>query len=307
MMPSPRLAALLVSALLGVSWQGAKAQSFNIDFGTTGTAPQATYGAAGLAGTWNVVGALNPGQRQNLVDLTGAASAARIYQIGGAQILDTDAPGTTGDDAALLDDMFIGFNNPLDVCIWVENLVPGDYQVTIYAMTPGDPNLMSRVRVDDGNPGPTMVGGAWPGAHQAGVTYASFTVTIAGSVIGLHSGLPSGLIQSGINGIQIRSLAETAVGDAGAPAVEQQVSVTPNPASGPQTFVIASAHRAARELAIVDPAGRIVWRSALPIGQSGRQSLVWDGRALGGRLVPAGTYFIRLDGHGSSTKLLRLD
>jgi hypothetical protein len=306
-MPSPRLTALLASAVLGVSWQGAQAQSFNIDFGTTGTAPQATYGAAGLPGTWNVVGALNPGQRQNLFDLTGAASAARIYQIGGAQILDNDAPGTTGDDAALLDDMFIGFNNPLDVCIWVENLVPGDYQVTIYAMTPGDPNLMSRVRVDDGNPGPTMVGGAWPGAHQAGVTYASFTVTIAGTVIGLHSGLPSGLIQSGINGIQIRSLAGAAIGDAGAPAIEPQVWVTPNPASGPQTFVIAGGNRQLRELTIVNPAGRIVWRSGLPVAANGRQSLVWDGRALGGQPVPAGTYFIQLDDQSASAKLLRLD
>jgi hypothetical protein len=307
MVPSQRLTALLASAVLGVSWQGAQAQSFNIDFGSPGTAPQATYGAAGLAGTWNVVGALPAGQRQSLVDLTGAASAARIYQIGGAQILDTDAPGTTGDDAALLDDMFIGFNNPVDVCIWIENLANGDYEVLIYAMTPGDPNLLSRVRVDDGTPGPTMVGGAWPGSHQAGVTYGSFTVSITNGVIGLHSGLPSAQIQSGINGIQVRALSGAAVGDAGAPAAGAQVWVIPNPASGPQTFVISNARQAARELAIVDPAGRIVWRSALPIAASGRQSLVWDGRALGGRLVPAGTYFIRLDGHGSSTKLLRLD
>src|SRR5262245_37773008 len=136
MMPSQKPAALIVCAALALSgWQAVEAQSFNIDFGTPGTAPAATYGAAGLPGTWNVVGALNAGQSQNLVDLAGAASAARIYQIGGVQILDNDVPGTTGDDASLMDDMFIGFNNPVDVCIWVENLVPGDYQVLIYAMT----------------------------------------------------------------------------------------------------------------------------------------------------------------------------
>ncbi|HWN81833.1 MAG TPA: hypothetical protein VNM87_07040 [Candidatus Udaeobacter sp.] len=306
MTPSPKPAAFFVCAALVISgWQAVEAQSFNVDFGAPGTAPSATYGAAGLPGTWNVVGALNAGQRQNLVDLAGAASSARIYQIGGAQILENDVPGTTGDDAGLMDDMFIGFNNPVDVCIWVENLVPGDYQVLIYAMTPGDPSLLSRVRVDDGNPGPTMVGGAWPGSHQAGVTYAAFNVTITGTVIGLHSGLPSGMIQSGINGIQIRSLAGTAVGDGAAPAVEPQVWVTPNPASGPQTFVIAAAGTV-RELAIVDPAGRIVWRSGLPLTGGGRQSLVWDGRGASGRLVPAGTYFLRLDGRAAA-KLQRLD
>jgi hypothetical protein len=299
-----------LAALFAFVHQGggtASAQSFNIDFGNPGTAPAASYGAAGLPGVWNVVGALPPGQRQNLVDLAGTPGPANVYQVGGAQILNADAPGTTGDDQALIDDMFIGFNNPLDVCIWIENLTNGDYQVLIYAMTPGDPSLMSRVRVDDGTPGPTLVGGAWPGSHVPGVTYASFTVPITNGVIGLHSGLIQAVIQSGINGIQVRPLAGAAVGDAGSPRLEVEILVSPNPASSLQQIALTGLGPAASELEIVDPAGRIVWRAVVPATHGGRQELTWDGRGIGGRRVPAGTYFLRLDQRATPTKLLRLD
>jgi hypothetical protein len=254
-----------------------------------------------------VVGALPAGQRQNLVDLTGAPAPASIYQIGGDQILSADAPGTQGDDQALLDDMFIGFNNPLDVCVWIENLVNGDYQVLIYAMTPNDPDLLSRVRVDDGTPGPTMVGGAWPGQHMPGITYASFTVPITNGVIGLHSGLISAIIQSGINGIQVRPLGAAAVGDAGAPRLEVEIQVSPNPAASRQEILFSGLGPAGSgELEIVDPAGRIVWRALLP-ARGDRQTLVWDGRGIGGRKVPAGTYFLRLDRRVAPAKLVRID
>ena len=111
----------------------------------------------------------------------------------------------------MMDDMLLSFNNPVDACIWVENLAGGTYEVTIYALTPNDPERLCRVRVDFASPGPIMVGGSWPGAHQPGVTYGRFTVTIAaGGTIGLHSGLFGGNIQSGINGIQIVRLGECA-------------------------------------------------------------------------------------------------
>lgn len=42
----------------------------------------------------------------------------------------------------------------------------GDYEVILYAMTPGDAAHPNRLRVDFGSPGPVMCGGAWAGFHQ---------------------------------------------------------------------------------------------------------------------------------------------
>ena len=184
----------------------ASGQSYNIDFGDAGDAPGSSYAAAGLKGVWNTLGVPTPGVYYPLVNLQGQATGAELYNIGGTQILSTDNGATSGDHDALMDDMLIGFNNPIDVCIWVRNLPPGSYEVMIYAMTPNDAALMSRTRVDFANEGPAFVGGAWPGGHQLLTTYSRFTVTIGGNTIGLHSGLQNGLIQSGINGIQIRRL-----------------------------------------------------------------------------------------------------
>src|SRR5207237_4531473 len=95
-------------------------------------------------------------------------------------------------------------HDPSVACTWVERLRSGTYQVILYAMTPDDPTRLSRVRGDSGSPGPTMVGGAWPGGHVQGITYGSFTVSVlADGTIGLHSGEAGANIQSGINGFQL--------------------------------------------------------------------------------------------------------
>src|SRR5207244_3111882 len=97
-------------------------------------------------------------------------------------------------------------NNPTDGCFWVQGLMLGSYEVTTYAMTPNDPSRQCRTRVDNGSPGPTMVGGTWPGHHQLGVTYSSFSVTTTDGVIAFHDGLYGGVLQSGMNGVQFRFL-----------------------------------------------------------------------------------------------------
>ena len=86
------------------------------------------------------------------------------------------------ESVALMNDMLIGHNDPVDECLWIDHLIDDQYEVLIYAMTPDDPSRMCRVRVDNGSPGPTPVGGAWPGIHEAGVSYERFVVqTIAPS------------------------------------------------------------------------------------------------------------------------------
>jgi hypothetical protein len=180
-------------------------QSINVDFGPASSAPPHSYAAVGQAGTWNAYPTLLPEyQRFNMVNQFGRPIPARIYNSGATDLLTHHIPGTAGGDAALMDDMLLSHNNPVDACIWVEHLLGGTYQVIIYAMTPDDPTLLSRVRVDSGAPGPVMVGGAWPGMHVEGVTYERFTVDVPpDGTIGLHSGLYGGNIQSGINGFQL--------------------------------------------------------------------------------------------------------
>ena len=183
-----------------------QAQPINVDFGVAGGAPSSAYGAAGLPGVWNSIGVLAPYVRAPLVGLSGAPVAAQIYMYGGTEMLVEDDPLTSGDDAALVDDMLIGFNNPVDVCIWIEGLEIGVYEVLTYAITPSNAALTHRVRVDFGSPGPVFIGGAWPGAHQAEITYARHEVSITTGTLGLHSGWFGTGVTSGINGIQIRRI-----------------------------------------------------------------------------------------------------
>ncbi len=181
----------------------ALAQSINIDFGTPGSSPSAAYAGVGEAGVWNTIGLTSPGSRHALVGLDGSPTGADIRQIGNDAIL-TSESGAGGDDGAVLDQMLISFNAPVDGCLWIDHLEGGDYEVYIYALTPGDPELMSRTRVDFANEGPKFVGGAWRGAHVEGTSYAKFTLTIPNNgEIGLHAGLFGGNFQSGINAIQI--------------------------------------------------------------------------------------------------------
>jgi hypothetical protein len=273
------------------------AQPVNIDFGAAGSPPSAAYAAAGLAGAWNEIGVLPPGQRAPLVGLDGAPVAAQVYMIGGTALFASDDPATAGDDAALVDDMLIGYNDPVDVCLWVENLTSGTYVVVMYALTPGNAGMTHRVRVDDATPGPTEIGGSWPGGHVEGITFERFTVTITNGRIGLHSGLYGGYFESGINAIQVYP-ATTGVypvpGDVGRIRLE---SVYPNPSRGAQVFVLnVAAGPPAGPLVIMDAAGRVVWRADLAGTAAGRAAVTWDGRDLHGREVPQGVYFARLPG-----------
>jgi hypothetical protein len=147
-----------------------------------------------------------PGVRQPLVDLTGAAVSARYYQLGNSSMLAFDNPLTAGDDEKLMDSMILSANNPVDGCFWIEGLSLGLYEVTIYALTPNDPSLLNRVRVDFATPDAVMVGGTWPGRHRSPATFARFTVTTTDGKIIFHHGLFGGVFQSGINGVQLEFL-----------------------------------------------------------------------------------------------------
>lgn len=189
-------------ALLGVS-AAASAQSINIDFGNPATGPARTYAAAGLAGTWNVIGAMPNSQVFPLVGLDGIGVGATVSCLGGSHLIEADIPGTTGNDQALIDDMFVSTNSPVDLCLFFRNLQSGWYEVVVYGIDPDNGAGQNRVRADFATPGAVWIGGAWSGQHQFGVTYARHFVQVSDGKLNPHSGEFGAQYRSGMNGIQL--------------------------------------------------------------------------------------------------------
>lgn len=190
-------------ALLACSAPAA-AQSFNIEWGTPGTGPSPTHAAEGLAGVWNTLGNMVPVQQYPLVGLDGQPTAAYIFQVGFDTIQSFHNPATSGDDQALLDDCYTSFNDPLDGCLFIRNIEPGDYRVVMYGLAPDDASLLSRLRIDQNPDDAVLVGGAWTGVYEEGITHMTQLATVGtDGRLDVHSGLPSGNIRSVLNAIQI--------------------------------------------------------------------------------------------------------
>ena len=183
------------------------AQSFNVEFGSAGTAPAATYAGVGLPGVWNSFASMPNFQRLPLVGLDGSPIAADIMNIGFDVIESSDIPATSGGDAALLDDCFTSFNDPIDGCIFIRFVEPGEYRVIMYGLAPDDDALLSRLRIDQNTEDPEFVGGSWSGGHADGVTYMEQTATVGlDGRLDVHSGLPNGFLRSVLNGMQVIQL-----------------------------------------------------------------------------------------------------
>lgn len=186
------------------------AQSFNIDFGQPLTGPTSTYAGAGLPGYWNAI----RGDRSTdyvLEDLAGNTTNVHFEQYGGTSLISSSDPSVSGDDALLMNDGLITHNPALDSCFYFNGLAPGTYELITYAWRPDYPTLMARSFVDN-TPGVEITGGAWPGSHAHGVTYARHIVTVDTSgFMGPHSGLAPGadaVVGAVCNGLQVRKLDE---------------------------------------------------------------------------------------------------
>lgn len=203
-------AGLLFAAGLGAG--GASGQSINVDFGPPGAGPAPTYGAAGLAGTWNSIPALHNTTTVNLLGLDGLPTAADLRQFGGLETLSVADPDTAGDDGVLMDDYLVTFAADLESCIFMTQMIPGAYEVLIYARMPNQPGVLSETWVDQEPGAPRFeVGGPWPGGHQELVTYSRHLLTVgADGRLDFHSGIaPAGeeLDGAALNGVQFRLLA----------------------------------------------------------------------------------------------------
>jgi hypothetical protein len=203
-------AAILLAVVAGMAPAAAVAQSLNLDFGSSGSGPPATYGAAGRPGVWNSIPAAHGTTTPGLLDLSGAPTGVSVTQIGGLALLDVSDPSVTGDDALLLDDFLVTYDGGLESCIFLNGLLPGTYEVLIYARMP-DPAVESYTSVDQEAGTPHLsVGGAWAGQHAELISFSRHTAVVpAGGDLDLHSGIVPGAdpaLGAALNGLQVRRL-----------------------------------------------------------------------------------------------------
>ncbi len=140
--------AIFIASLAASMCSAASAQSFNVEWGSLDSSPPDTYRGVGLPGVWNTFDAMPNFVRFPLVDLNGDPIPADIMNIGFDVVEVFDNPLTSGGDAALLDDCFTSFNDPIDGCIFMRFVEPGEYLVILYGMTPDDDTNLSQMRID---------------------------------------------------------------------------------------------------------------------------------------------------------------
>jgi hypothetical protein len=217
-----------VLVVLGTASATAHAQSINVSFGHTSGAPSSSYAAAGAAGVWNAVTGIS-GPTFTLVDTDGAPTSVTLTQSPTTTVLANPDPSVSGDDAALLDNGLV--TNGAETCLAFSGFQPGTYEVLVYAWLPNQPTMLSRTRQDEA-PSTIDVGGAWTGAHAAGITYARYVVTVdASGSLPAHSGLAPNTALAALNGVQIRPLPATGSPDAGV-VTPPDAAVTQDPDAG---------------------------------------------------------------------------
>ena len=104
----------------------------------------------------------------------------------------------------LLNDYLATHSDVLESCMYLNGLEDGMYEVLTYARMPNSPGTLQLVRFDF-HKGTTLVGGAWPGQHEEGITYSRDIIEVNNGFIGFHVGIPPGgdtVIGAAFNGFQ---------------------------------------------------------------------------------------------------------
>ena len=163
------------------------AQSFNFTVSTStgpgAVLPSESYGAAaGQAGYWNShVGTINAGQSVSLLDLNGTdtdvsfTSSSQFFALSGTLNL----VGASPDDLGLLAGNWdiSGSAGLADQATFTfTGLASGMYDIYTYALSPSSATQFTRVNVNapaqDGEPGVQVVGGAFGGNLELGITHS---------------------------------------------------------------------------------------------------------------------------------------
>ena len=78
-----------------------------------------------------------------------------------------------------------------------------------------------------------------------------------------------------------------------------ELRIVPNPAPGAAMFVVGSDRPGPLRIELFDVRGRMVRRLDDADSIAGERTVAWDGRDDGGRALPGGIYFVRLDAAGT--------
>jgi hypothetical protein len=202
----------IIAALLLAAAAPAHAQSINVDFGQTDAGPPPSYAGAGRAGHWNSIVAEHGSTTFDLVGIDGVPTTVKVWQFGGLETPWTDDPDLAGDDATLMNDYLITYDESLESCLFFRNLERGSYRVIVYARMPARPDVLSYTSSEE-EPGfpHYVVGGAWTGEHELLVSYSVHEVEVTASdgLLRLHSGIvpkEDPLLGAALNGVQIERI-----------------------------------------------------------------------------------------------------
>ncbi|MCI0745371.1 MAG: hypothetical protein L0Y58_08210 [Verrucomicrobia subdivision 3 bacterium] len=198
-----KLTRFTVLAAASLAAAPAFAQEFNIDYRNPRGVPPAAYPAVAGPGVWN--NPPGPAAFGPLLNLGGAPTAAGIV---GAAIgaFSFDDPACPVPHSRLYEDGLVVGAPAGGGMFVVGPLVAGTYEVYTYAWAPGMPANVTQVSVLGSIDGAQNVGGAWPGWHWEGITYAHHTgiaVAAGGSIfIQLNASTPGSTPR--LSGLQIR-------------------------------------------------------------------------------------------------------
>lgn len=185
----------ILAALGAVLVAGASAQSINVDFGVGG-APSSGFGAAGLAGTWNLNGGSTT--TNNLLDIGNNVTGASVSN--NAFDFSSNVQGYTGDDELLMADILDG-----TATVIFTGLIDGIYNVWTYAQAPDSSTPITNVTI---NGNTQAVGGVWGGSYAVGNTHAFHTVTVVGGLLQIDMTQNVSFVST--NGVQIELVPEPA-------------------------------------------------------------------------------------------------
>jgi hypothetical protein len=172
---------LLAAAILAAA--PAFGQEFNIDYRNTRGVPPPAYPAVAGPGVWN--NPPGPALFAPLLNLGGIPTAAWINGAAVGNFSFND-PACPLPHSLLYEDGLVVAGPGGGNMFVVGGLQAGTYEVYTYAWAPGMPANLTQVTVFGSIDPPQDVGGAWPGGHVLGITYAyhrGVVVPIAGGAI----------------------------------------------------------------------------------------------------------------------------
>ncbi len=191
--PARLLAPVLLASLTGLV---AGAQSFNIDLGTSGTAPSASFpGAANQPGVWNNITSATPTTTQ-LIRGDGSSSSVTFTRTPGGTFATNANAALTGEYSNLLSDTQAASS----LSYTFSGLTNGYYLVYVYALDANATDTYSVNSSYSNGVGTQTTGGAIPtsNSYAAGKTHAincvylsfgTFTITISSSTMAQCAGI----------------------------------------------------------------------------------------------------------------------